>query len=187
MKNLKKAINNHNNLVAKQIAWLQKQNISDKRINYLLGKEIQLNDYWDINTKHYIDYTDTPFKVYNPDSLYFDSINSVNNMIKNIKTKDKELKQSNINKILKNNNDVIKDLRDVLKGYTDAGNILESESKNLLYQIKQLDGIQQKAFFTIWRESAPKSKYTVADDEIEELNSNIVNKWNRILKQARKV
>ena len=187
MKNLKKAINKHNKLVANQMLWLQKQNISDKRRDYILGEQIQINDYWDINTKHYIDYTDTPFKVYNPDRLYFDSIESVNNMIKRINSKDKQLTHANINKILKNNNDVIKDLRDVLKGYTDAGNILESESAALLNEIKKLDGIQQKAFFTIWRESAPKSKYMVADDEIETLNSNIVNKWDKILKQARKV
>ena len=108
-------------------------------------------------------------------------------MIKIINKKDEQLKNTNIKKILKNNNDVIKDLREVLKGYTDNGNILESESKYLLNEIKQLDGIQQKAFFTIWRESAPKSKYIVADDEIEALNSNIVNKWDKILKQARKV
>ena len=188
LKQLEKAVVKHNQLVAKQMNWLQNQNkISDIRRDYLIGKEVQINDYWDINTKHHIRYTDTPFKVFNVNNLYFVNIESVNNMIKRIKNKDKQLTHANLNKTLKNNNAVVTSLRDVLKGYVDEGNIHDNESKELLYEIKQLDGIQQKAFFTIWNASAPKTKYLVSADETEQLNYNITNKWDRILKQARKV
>ena len=187
MKNLKKAINNHNNLVAKQMLWLQRQNISDKKINYLLGKEIEINDHRDSATKYYIDLTDTPFKVYNADNLYFDSIESVNNMIKRIKTKDKQLTHANINKILKNNNEVVNELRSVLKGYTDNGDMSEHESAALLNEIKQLDGIQQKAFYTTWSNSSPRVKYNISPDETEEFQFRLLNKWEKILRMSKNI
>lgn len=188
MELLEKTVNKHNQLVSKQLLWLQKQNkISDKRIDYLLGKEIQTSDYHDADKKNYMQYTDTPFKVFNVDNLYFDSIDSVNNMIKRIKAKDKLLTHTNINKILKNNYAVVSSLRNVLKGYVDDGNILQDQSKAILHELKQLDGVQQDAFYTIWANSSPKSKYEVPDDEIEELNSNIMNKWGKIFIKAREI
>ena len=186
LKQLEKAVDKHNQLVAKQLNWLQNK-LTDKRRDYLIGKEVQIDDYYDINTKHNMQYTNSPFKVFNADKLYFDSIESVKNMIKKIKNDDKHLTRANINKTLKNNYPVVNTLRDVLKGYTDDGNILENESKELLYEIKHLDGIQQNAFFTIWNESKPKDKYWTDDNDIEELNENIITKWDRILKQARKI
>ena len=188
MEKLEKTVNKHNQLVAKQMKWLQKQNkISDKRIDYLLGKEIETSAYNDTSKKNYMQFTDTPFKPFNVDNLYFDSIDSVNNMIKRIKGKDKQLTRTNINKLLKNNNAVVSSLRGVLKGYVDDGNILEGESKAILHELKQLDGVQQKAFYRIWCSTQPKTIYEVADDEKEELNSNIMKKWERIIKQARKM
>ena len=52
MEKLEKIVNKHNQLVVKQMNWLQKQNkISDIRIDYLLGKEIETNDYRDSSKK----------------------------------------------------------------------------------------------------------------------------------------
>ena len=188
MKNLKKAVNKHNKLVAKQLIWLQKQtNISNERIDYLQGKEIQVNDHRDAGIKYTIELSDSPFKVYNADNLYFDSIDSVNNMIKRIKTKDKQLTHANINKTLKNNNAIVNTLRDVLKGYVDDGNMSENESKLILNEIKKLDGVQQKAFLTTWSNSSPKEKYNISPDEFEEFQYKLRDKWENILKMSRKI
>ena len=62
---------------------------------------------------------------------------------------------------------------------------MESHVKSqITEQLKSLNGMQQKAFYNILTSSAPKSKYIVNDDEFDEVQLNLYNKWSTMLQQA---
>ena len=62
---------------------------------------------------------------------------------------------------------------------------MEIHGKNqIMEKVKPMKGMQQKAFYNILMASNPKSKYIINDDEFDEFQLNLYNKWNMLLYQA---
>lgn len=187
LKRLKKTISNHNQKVLNQLHWVEKEyGLSENRMNYLLGKEVEIKSYRrDKDTRSNIEYLDSPFEPYSLDNMYFSDTNAVNEMIKKVKSKSKMLNKEEIRKFMKIDKFVVSELSKALKNYTDDGYMNVNESKQLLYAIKHLDGIQQKAFYSMWSATTPKIKYETAQDDEESLHANLNYKWGEILRMSK--
>ena len=62
---------------------------------------------------------------------------------------------------------------------------METHVKNqIMEKINSMNGMQQKAFYNILMASNPKSKYIINDDEFDEFQLNLYNKWNMLIDQA---
>ena len=62
---------------------------------------------------------------------------------------------------------------------------MEPHVKNqIMEKLKSFNGLQQKAFYNMLMASNPKSKYIINDDEFDEFQLNLYNKWNMLLDQA---
>ena len=62
---------------------------------------------------------------------------------------------------------------------------METHVKNqLMEKLKSFNGLQQKAYYNMLMSSNPKSKYVISDDEFDEFQLNLYNKWNMLLDQA---
>lgn len=187
LKRLEKTINKHNQRVFKQLQWVETEyRLSENRINYLLGKEVEVKSYRrDKDTRSNIEFIDSPFATYSLDNMYFSDTNAVNEMIKTINNKTNKLTKDEIRKFLKRDKFAISELSKALKNYSDSGYMDINESKQFLHAIKQLGGIQQKAFYSMWSATTPKIKYETNKEDEEELQANLLYKWKEILRMSK--
>ena len=51
-------------------------------------------------------------------------------------------------------------------------------------KLKSFNGLQQKAYYNMLMASNPKSKYVINDDEFDDFQLNLYNKWNTLMDQA---
>ena len=62
---------------------------------------------------------------------------------------------------------------------------METHVKNqIMEKVNSFNGLQQKAFYNMLMGSNPKSKYKKNDDEFDDFQLNLYNKWNTLLGEA---
>ena len=184
MKRLEKVVKQHNQLVYKKLNYVaKKHNLSENQLNFLIGRDVSIDGY-KIKDKVVIKRQNTQFDIINLENFYASNVESINTRIKQINNLNKRLTNQAIDKELANDIQVLSAIENLLDSYVNDG-IMESHVKNqIMEQLKSLNGMQQKAFYNILMASAPKSKYIVSDDEFDEVQLNLYNKWSTMLQQA---
>ena len=184
MKRLEKVVKQHNQLVYKKLNYVtKKHNLSENQLNFLIGRDVSIDGY-KIKDKVVIKRQNTQFDIISLDNFYTSDIESINTRINQINKLNKRLTNQAIDKEIANDIQVLSAIENLLDSYVNDG-IMEIHVKNqIMEQLKSLNGMQQKAFYNILTSSAPKSKYIVNDDEFDEVQLNLYNKWSTMLQQA---
>ena len=184
MGKLQKAVEKHNKLVYKKLNYVaKKHNLSENQLNFLIGRDVSIDGY-KIKDKVVIKRQNTQFDIISLENFYASNIESVNTRIKQINNLNKRLTNQAIDRELANDIQSLSAIENLLDAYVNDG-IMEPHVKNqIMEQLKSLNGMQQKAFYNILMASAPKSKYIVSDDEFDEVQLNLYNKWSTMLQQA---
>ena len=184
MKRLEKVVKQHNQLVYKKLNYVaKKHNLSENQLNFLIGRDVSIDGY-KIKDKVVIKRQNTQFDIINLENFYASNVESINTRIKQINNLNKRLTNQAIDKELANDIQSLSAIENLLDAYVNDG-IMEPHVKNqIMEQLKSLNGMQQKAFYNILMASAPKSKYIVSDDEFDEVQLNLYNKWSTMLQQA---
>lgn len=184
MKRLEKVVNQHNQLVYKKLNYVtKKHNLSENQLNFLIGRDVSIDGY-KIKDKVIIKRQNTQFDIISLENFYGSDIESINTRIKQINKLNKRLTNQAIDKEIAKDIKSLSAIDNLLDAYINDG-IMESHVKSqITEQLKSLNGMQQKAFYNILTSSAPKSKYIVSDDEFDEVQLNLYNKWSTMLQQA---
>ena len=184
MKRLEKVVKQHNQLVYKKLNYVtKKHNLSENQLNFLIGRDVSIDGY-KIKDKVVIKRQNTQFDIINLENFYASNVESINTRIKQINNLNKRLTNQAIDRELANDIQSLSAIENLLDAYVNDG-IMESHVKNqIMEQLKSLNGMQQKAFYNILMASTPKSKYIVSDDEFDEVQLNLYNKWSTMLQQA---
>ena len=184
MKRLEKVVKQHNQLVYKKLNYVtKKHNLSENQLNFLIGRDVSIDGY-KIKDKVVIKRQNTQFDIINLENFYASNVESINTRIKQINNLNKRLTNQAIDRELANDVQSLSAIENLLDAYVNDG-IMEPHVKNqIMEQLKSLNGMQQKAFYNILMASAPKSKYIVNDDEFDEVQLNLYNKWSTMLQQA---
>ena len=184
MKRLEKVVKQHNQLVYKKLNYVtKKHNLSENQLNFLIGRDVSIDGY-KIKDKVVIKRQNTQFDIINLENFYVSNVESINTRIKQINNLNKRLTNQAIDKELANDIQSLSAIENLLDAYVNDG-IMEPHVKNqIMEQLKSLNGMQQKAFYNILMASAPKSKYIVSDDEFDQVQLNLYNKWSTMLQQA---
>ena len=184
MKRLEKVVKQHNQLVYKKLNYVtKKHNLSENQLNFLIGRDVSIDGY-KIKDKVVIKRQNTQFDIINLENFYASNVESINTRIKQINNLNKRLTNQAIDRELANDVQSLSAIENLLDAYVNDG-IMEPHVKNqIMEQLKSLNGMQQKAFYNILTSSAPKSKYIVNDDEFDEVQLNLYNKWSTMLQQA---
>ena len=184
MKQLEKAVKKHNQLVYKKLNYVvNKYNLSENQLNFLIGRDVNIDGY-KINNKFVIRRQNTQFEIIDLENFYADSIESINSRIKQINKFNNRLKNQIIDREIANDKHSFSSINRVLDSYVNDGHMEFHVKGQIMEQLKSMNGMQQKAFFNILSASQPKSKYTIGDDEQDEFQLNLYNKWNMLLEQA---
>ena len=184
MKRLEKVVKQHNQLVYKKLNFVaKKHNLSENQLNFLIGRDVSIDGY-KIKDKVVIKRQNTQFDIINLENFYASNVESINTRIKQINNLNKRLTNQAIDRELANDIQSLSAIENLLDAYVNDG-IMEPHVKNqIMEQLKSLNGMQQKAFYNILTSSAPKSKYIVSEDEFDEVQLNLYNKWSTMLQQA---
>ena len=184
MKRLEKVVKQHNQLVYKKLNYVtKKHNLSENQLNFLFFIDVSIDGY-KIKDKVVIKRQNTQFDIISLENFYGSNIESINTRIKQINNLNKRLTNQAIDRELANDIQSLSAIENLLDSYVNDG-IMEPHVKNqIMEQLKSLNGMQQKAFYNILMASAPKSKYIVSDDEFDEVQLNLYNKWSTMLQQA---
>lgn len=186
MKQLEKAVNKHNQLVYKKLNYVAtKYNLTENQFNFLIGRDVTIDAYKQ-DIKVNIRRQNTQFGIINLENYYADGIDSIKSRINQINKFNNRLSNQNIDKEIKKDPTVLSAIDNLLSGYVNEG-FMESHVKSqITEQLKSMNGMQQKAFYNMFVESAPKEKYIISDDEFDEFQLNLYNKWSTLLQQARR-
>ena len=184
MKRLEKVVKQHNQLVYKKLNYVtKKHNLNENQLNFLIGRDVSIDGY-KIKDKVVIKRQNTQFDIINLENFYASNVESINTRIKQINNLNKRLTNQAIDRELANDIQSLSAIENLLDAYVNDG-IMEPHVKNqIMEQLKSLNGMQQKAFYNILMASAPKSKYIVSDDEFDQVQLNLYNKWSTMLQQA---
>lgn len=186
MKKLQKAVEKHNQLVYKKLNYLvKKHNLNENQLNFMIGRDVTIDGY-KMRDKIVIRRQNTQFGIIDLENFYASDIDAINSRIKQINKLNSRLTNKAIDSELANDLHSLQAIENLLNGYVNDG-IMEPHVKNqIMEQLRAMNGMQQKAFYNILMASAPKSKYVVGEDEREELQLNLYNKWSSMLQQARR-
>lgn len=186
MRRLEKAVAKHNQLVYKKLNYLvKKHNLTENQLNFMIGRDVTIDGY-KVRDKIVIRRQNTQFGIIDLENFYASDIDAVNSRIKQINKLNSRLTNQTIDKELANDVQSLSAIENLLNGYVNDG-IMEPHVKNqIMEQLRAMNGMQQKAFYNILMASAPKSKYIFSEDEQEELQLNLYNKWSSMLQQARR-
>ena len=186
MKQLEKAVNKHNQLVYKKLNYVAtKYNLTENQFNFLIGRDVTIDAYKQ-DIKVNIRRQNTQFGIIDLENYYADGIESIKSRINQINKFNNRLSNQNIDKEIKKDPTVLSAIDNLLSGYVDEG-FMESHVKSqIMEQLNSMNGMQQKAFYNMFVESAPKEKYIISDDEFDEFQLNLYNKWSTLLQQARR-
>ena len=185
MVKLQKTAEKHNKLVYKKLGYLvNKYNMSENQLNYMLGREVTLDTYKQ-KDKFSFSRTNSQFQIIDTENFYASDINSIKERIKQINKFNERLKNTNIDKEVKQSSLAKKQIEQLLKEYVNEGYLSENEYNNILSRFNSLNGIQQEFFYKMGTSSNVKQKYNVSKDEKESFELNLKNKWNTMLNKAK--
>ena len=186
MKQLEKVVNKHNQLVYKKLNYVAKKyNLTENQFNFLIGRDVSIDAYKQ-DIKVNIRRQNTQFGIINLENYYANGIDAINSRIKQINKFNERLSNQNIDKEIASDPIVLNAVDNLLSDYVNEG-FMESHVKSqIMEQLHSINGMQQKAFYNMLVESAPKEKYIIPDDEFEDFQLNLYNKWSTLLQQARK-
>ena len=184
MKQLEKTVKKHNQLVYKKLNYISnKYNFTENQMNFLIGRDVGIDGY-KINNKFVIRRQNSQFEIIDLENFYAGSIDSVNSRIKQINNLNKRLTNKDIDKEIAKDITSLNAIENILDSYVAEG-YMETHVKNqIMEKLNSLNGLQQKAFYNMLMASNPKSKYIINDDEFNEFQLNLYNKWNMLLEQA---
>ena len=186
MKELEKVTNKHNQLVYKKLNYVvKKYNLNENQLNFLLGRDVWTDSY-KMKDKIVIKRQNSQFQIINLENYYADSIESIKSRIKQINQFNNRLASNKIYSEIDNDKQSLNAIENLLNGYVND-DIMESHVKSqIMAQLKSMNGMQQKAFYNILMNTTPKVKYITTDDDFEDLQLNLYNKWSILLQQARR-
>ena len=184
MRQLEKAVVKHNQLVYKKLNYVSnKYNFTENQLNFLIGRDVSIDGY-KINNKFVVRRQNSQFEIIDLENFYANSIDSINSRVKQINNLNKRLTNKVIDREIANDNISLNAVNNVLDTYVNEG-FMETHVKNqIMEKVNSFNGLQQKAFYNILKGSNPKSKYIIHDDEFNEFQLNLYNKWNMLLDQA---
>ena len=186
MKRLEKAVKKHNQLVYKKLNYVvKKHNLSENQLNFLIGRDVSIDAY-KVDNKITIKRQNTQFGIIDLENYYADSIESINSRIKQINKFNNRLANNIIDSEIKKDPIVLNAIDKLLSGYVDDSHMESHVKSQIMEQLNSMNGMQQKAFYNVLLESAPKEKYIIPDDEFEDFQLNLYNKWSVLLQQARR-
>ena len=184
MKKLEKTVEKHNNLVYKKLGYLvNKYNMSENQLNYMLGKDVNVNGYRHDN-KYTFNRTNSQFQIIDLENFYINDIEAIKERIKQINKLHERLTNRNIDKEVKKSINAKAEIEEILRNYEQEGFITSAEAKNIITRLNNLNGIQQEFFYKMVVSSFTKQKYIIGDDEMESFQLNLKNKWNTLLNKA---
>ena len=184
MKQLEKTVKKHNQLVYKKLNYVSnKYNFTENQLNFLIGRDVGIDGY-KINNKFVVRRQNSQFEIIDLENFYASSIDSINSRVKQINNLNKRLTNKVIDKEIANDNISFNAVNNVLDTYVNEG-FMETHVKNqIIEEVNSFNGLQQKAFYNMLMGSNAKSKYIINDDEFNEFQLNLYNKWNGLLDQA---
>ena len=186
MKQLEKAVNKHNQLVYKKLNYvIKKHNLSENQLNYLIGRDVTVDGY-KINNKFVIRRQNTQFAIIDLENYYADGVDTIKSRIKQINKLNDRLANNVIDKEIENDYTVLNAIENLLSGYVADGHMEAHVKNQIMEQLNMMNGMQQKAFYNMLMATTPKSKYVIREDELEDLQLNLYNKWSSLLQQARR-
>lgn len=186
MKQLEKVVKKHNQLVYKKLNYVvNKHNLTENQLNFLIGRDVSIDGY-KINNKFVIRRQNTQFGIIDLENFYADGIDSINSRIKQINKLNNRLTNNIIDSEIKKDTTVLNAVDNLLTDYVDNGHMEPHVKSQIMEQLNSMNGMQQKAFYSIFMASTPKSKYIIGEDESDEFQLNLYNKWSSMLQQARR-
>ena len=184
MRQLEKTVAKHNQLVYKKLNYVSnKYNFTENQMNFLIGRDVSIDGY-KINNKFIVRRQNSQFEIIDLENFYASSIDSINSRIKQINNLNKRLTNKTIDREIANDNISLNAVNNVLDTYVNEG-FMETHVKNqIMEKVNSFNGLQQKAFYNMLMGSNPKSKYIINDDEFDDFQLNLYNKWNTLLGHA---
>ena len=184
MNKLQKTVEKHNNLVYKKLGYLvNKYNMSENQLNYMIGKDVNVNGYRHDN-KYTFSRSNSQFQIIDLENFYSNDIGAIKERIKQINKLNERLTNRNIDKEVKKSSVVKTQIEEILKNYGQEGYLNKSEVNYVMNKFNNMNGIQQEFFYKMVVSSYTKEKYIIADDEMESFQLNLKNKWNTLLNKA---
>ena len=184
MKSLQKTVEKHNNLVYKKLGYLvNKYNMSENQLNYMIGKDVNVNGYKH-DDKYTFSRTNSQFQIIDLENFYSNDIEAIRGRIRQINKFNERLTNRNIDKEVKNSLEAKAQIEEIIRNYVQEGFINSSEAENIITRFNNLNGIQQEIFYKMVVSSYTKEKYIIGDDEMESFQLNLKNKWNTLLNKA---
>ena len=184
MKKLEKTVEKHNNLVYKKLGYLvNKYNMSENQLNYMIGKDVNINGYKQ-KDKFTFNRTNSQFQIIGLENYYSTDIEAIKGRIKQINKFNGRLTNRNIDKEVKTSVEAKVQIEQILREYTQEDFMSGTEAENIITRFNNLNGIQQEIFYKMVVSSYTKEKYIISDDEMESFQLNLKNKWNTLLNKA---
>ena len=184
MKTLQKTVEKHNKLVYKKLGYLvNKYNMSENQLNYMLGMDVNVNGYKQDN-KYTFSRTNSQFQIIDLENFYASDIGAIKERIKQINKLNERLTNRNIDKEVKSSINAKAEIEEILREYVQEGFMSSAEAENIISRFNNLNGIQQEFFYKMVVSSFTKKKYIIADDDMESFQLNLKNKWNTLLNRA---
>ena len=184
MNKLQKTVEKHNNLVYKKLGYLvNKYNMSENQLNYMIGKDVNINGYKQ-KDKFTFSRTNSQFQIIGLENYHSTDIETIKGRIKQINKFNERLTNRNIDKEVKNSINAKAQIEEILREYVQEGFMSSAEAENIMTRFNNLNGIQQEIFYKMVVSSYTKEKYIISDDEMESFQLNLKNKWNTLLNKA---
>ena len=184
MKSLQKTVEKHNKLVYKKLGYLvNKYNMSENQLNYMIGKDINVNGYKH-DDKYTFSRTNSQFQIIDLENFYASDIGAIKERIKQINKLNERLTNRNIDKEVKRSIGAKTQIEEILKNYGQEGYLNKSEVDYVMNKFNNMNGLQQEIFYKMVVSSYTKEKYIISDDEMESFQLNLKNKWNTLLNKA---
>ena len=184
MNKLQKTVEKHNNLVYKKLGYLvNKYNMSENQLNYMIGKDVNVNGYKH-DDKYTFARTNSQFQIIDLENFYSNDIEAIRQRIKQINKFNERLTNRNIDKEVKRSIGAKTQIEEILKNYGQEGYLNKSEVDYVMNKFNNMNGLQQEIFYKMVVSSYTKEKYIISDDELESFQLNLKNKWNTLLNKA---
>ena len=184
MKKLEETVEKHNNLVYKKLGYLvNKYNMSENQLNYMIGREVTVDGYKQ-KDKFSFSRTNSQFQIIDLENYNASDVNAIKNRIKQINKFNERLKNNVIDKEVKQSLLAKGQIQQILNEYVSEGYMSTHEANNIEARFNSLKGLQQEFFYKMVISSYTKEKYIIGDDEMENFQLNLKNKWNTLLNRA---
>ena len=181
---LQKTAEKHNNLVYKKLGYLvNKYNMSENQLNYMIGRDVNINGYKQ-KDKFTFNRTNSQFQIIGLENYYSTDIEAIKGRIRQINKFNERLTNRNIDKEVKTSIEAKAQIEQILREYVQEGYMSSVEAENIMTRFNNLNGIQQEIFYKMVVSSYTKEKYIIGDDEMESFQLNLKNKWNTLLNKA---